>query len=153
MSAFFAYLARIIIILIGFSLATLTAALFFVAVGILPLGVNVADPVWDIAITALFTAIIVASFAGMLTAIPFFILAIISEVQGAKGLLFHCSMGAILGGGATLVWQFGPTNQNEGHLALVGAASGIVGAAVYWLIAGRKAGKLFEAIMVARNQN
>ena len=140
-------------IFIAFIMAAGGASVFFVIVGVLPPGVNHADPFWAYATNAAIMVIFIASFAGMLTGIPFFILAIISEIQGAKRMLFHCAMGAVLGGGATLFWQLnGNQNQNENHLVLVGAAAGIIGASIYWLIAGRNAGKLFEKIIAERNQ-
>jgi hypothetical protein len=156
LTTFLAYIWRLIVILAGFSAASLSAAAFFVIVGVMPLG-NGADTaafetVFDLAISALLLAAAVASFASLLLAAPVFILAILAEYFKWNGFLFHGVAGAIFGFAATGVWHAGRTVEGENQLVMVGAAAGIIGASVYWLIAGRNAGKMFERILAERRQ-
>jgi hypothetical protein len=156
MATFIAYIWRLIVILAGFGAASLAAATFFVIAGIMPLG-NGADPaafetVFDLAASALLLAVAVASFASLLLAAPVFILAILAEYFKWNGFLFHGVSGAVFGFAATGIWNGSRTVEGESHLVMVGAAAGIIGATVYWLIAGRNAGKLFERIIAERAQ-
>jgi hypothetical protein len=154
MSTFFAYIWRLVVVLTGFGAAAVAAALFFVVAGVLPLTngaqPDFADTVLDLAATTLLLAMAVAAFSSMLLAIPVVILAVFAEYFKWNGFLFHGVAGGILGLATTGIWHASRTVDGESHLVLVGAAAGIVGASVYWLVAGRNAGKLFETIIASR---
>jgi uncharacterized protein YjeT (DUF2065 family) len=156
MITFLAYIWRLIVIFTGFAAAAIAASLFFVIVGLLSLenGADSAafDTVLDLAGTMLLFATAVATFSSMLLAIPVFVLAIFAEYFKWNGFLFHGAAGALLGASATGLWQMSRSAEGQSQLALVGAAAGIVGAGVYWLVAGRNAGKLFERIAADRHQ-
>ena len=138
----------------AFGLATLAASAFFVLVGILPAGNGVeetgAEAFWNLASIIFLMGLTVAAFSSTLLLVPVFCLALMSEYFGWNGLLFHGAAGALLGASATGLWQFGRSADGETHLVLVGAAAGIIGASIYWLIAGRNAGKLFERVLEQR---
>ncbi len=156
MTTFLAYIWRLIVISFGFIAASAAASVFFVLAGILPFGNGAAsvafEPGLDITVTALLLAVAVASFAAFLIAVPVFILAILAEYFKWNGLLLHGVAGAVLGFAATAVWHVSRSVEGENHLALAGMAAGIIGASIYWLIAGRNAGQLFDRIVALRQQ-
>ncbi|MGL4404491.1 MAG: hypothetical protein ACRCT6_01915 [Notoacmeibacter sp.] len=155
MTIFLAYITRLIVIMLAFAAASIAASVFFVLVGIVPAGGGVdgdgLDALLNFASMLLLLSVAVAAFSSMLLLVPAFVLALLSEYFGWNSLLFHGVSGALLGGSATGLWQSSRTVEGEGHLVLAGTAAGIVGAAVYWLIAGRNSGLLFEKISAARN--
>lgn len=154
MIAFFAYIKRLIVILCGFTLASIAASVFFVVVGVMPEGGGIDGSSIEIILnflgSVLFFTIAVAAFSSMLLMVPAFILAIMSEYFCWNGLLFHGVSGAIFGGAATGLWHMSRTVEGESHLVLVGTAAGIIGACVYWWVAGRNSGKLFAQIIASR---
>ena len=156
MTTFFRYIIRLIVILAGLTFAALAAAAFFIFAGVLPLsaavGPNGIETVFEIASTVLLLSLVVASFSLMIIIVPALGLAVLAELFSWNGYLFYGVSGAALGFAASGIWHASRTVAGESHLVLVGAAAGIIGASVYWLIAGRNAGKLFEQILASRSQ-
>lgn len=154
MTIFLAYILRLIVVFSGFALASMSASVFFVVVGVMPMGGGVTSGELDFTLNffsgILFFTIAVAAFSSTLVILPAFVLAVFSEYFGWNGFLFHGVAGAVLGASAAGFWHLGRTVDGESHLVVVGMAAGIVGASVYWLIAGRRSGQLFEKIMAIR---
>jgi hypothetical protein len=151
MNTLTAYLWRLLVITTGFGLATCAAALFFFVTFLIPEFVaEQADADWfAMILSALLLGIFIASIAAAMIAVPVLVLAIISEFFGLRSLWFHTVAGLVLGGGASLLWMGGIESGEWDRLA-ASAASGIIGALVYWLIAGRNAGRLFDRITQER---
>jgi membrane protease YdiL (CAAX protease family) len=145
---FLAYLGRLFMILLGFLLAIMAAtAVFLLAVtGTGLLTPDQGGTMVETLAAALFAIMMFGVFAGMIIAVPVVILAVLAEVFGWRGFLLHGVLGAILGTGAALIGAL-----NDGAPAVIaGAAAGITGAWVYWLVVGRKAGLLFDRILAER---
>jgi hypothetical protein len=153
MTTFLAYIWRLIVILTGFAMATISSCtVFLVAMVPAELGnareaASWVEAAWDSAIALLY----LSALAGLLIIAPVIILAILAEVFGWRGFLFHGAAGAIFGlGMALFVLTF---SSDPAYLTFTACtAAGISGAWVYWLIAGRKAGLLFERIAAERTQ-
>jgi membrane protease YdiL (CAAX protease family) len=150
MTAFLACLMRLCMILLGFTLAVLAAGTVFTAAmaSLFDPGTVTGSPVEQMLQWAGFV-VLVASFAGMIIAVPVVILAVLAEIFSWRGLLIHGVLGAILGAGACGLWGRAD-DPDKAKVALAGAAAGIIGAWVYWLVAGRNAGLLVDQIAANR---
>jgi hypothetical protein len=145
MTTFLAYIARLITISIGFSAAVLTA----VTVVSLPLwaqpdGTETVLMVTAFAMGAVFLAAQLGSAAGFLVLL---VLAVSEYLSWRDWLTYALAGGGVTGGTMLII----AGAQDVSGLALVTAA-GLAGGIVYWLIAGRNAGKLFEKITANRSQ-
>jgi hypothetical protein len=147
---FLAYVWRLVVIFTGLLLAALTAGVVFTfaMANLLDPGAPNPDLVARVLEWAGFV-FLVATFAGVIALVPSVILAILAEAFGWRGLVFHGVAGALLGAMVTLVWGEPQSADNVLVLA-AGISAGIAGGWVYWLIAGRKAGWLFDRITEER---
>ena len=159
----FDYISRFVVIVFGYCLAILMAGFFLAAMLYSQIDVlNYAQSdvffentfseihnAWNI--SGFYAAVLVggpvlAVMAGGFSFFPALVLIVISEVRGWKSSLPYCIGGLLIGllaiGTGSL---FTVTDQQmaTGIALMVGAfaCSGIVGGFVYWLIAGRNAGK------------
>jgi hypothetical protein len=141
MNTFLAYLGRLFMILLGFALAVMAAGSVFTAAlaSMFETGAVDGDMLDQLLQWAGFT-MLVASLAGSITLVPAAILAVLAELFSWRSLLLHGLLGAGLGAGAAAMWG-SASDPDWGNVVLAGAAAGIVGAGVYWLVAGRNAGK------------
>ena len=152
MNTFLAYIWRLIVILFGFSLATLSTALVYAAAWTMQnnLTAGAAMTAFDRAADFAILVLIAASFGGAFIVVPVLILVFLAETFNWRSLLLHACIGALLGAGATLFWVSGNVAGGDMRSTMSGATAGIIGACVYWLIAGRNAGKLFERVAAER---
>jgi hypothetical protein len=140
-TTFLAYLWRLMMILIGFTLAVAAAGAAFTGALVSMFETGAVDgDLLDQALQWAGFTVLVASFAGTITLLPAAVLALLAEFFGWRSLLLHGLLGAGLGAAAAAIWG-SPADQQWGGVVLAGAAAGIVGAGVYWLVAGRNAGK------------
>lgn len=142
-SRFSAYFRRLIVIGFGFCVSALVAGFAFMAAvrgsRILEIGPN--DSLSGHLMTLLLFGVLIAGVAGVIVAIPAFIAILASEAFALSGLAFHLATGTAIGWLAVFVWEHGQnTTSGEPSAGLAGAAAGAIGAFVYWLIAGRRAG-------------
>ena len=149
MNTFLAYLWRLIVILFGFAAATLGAGSIFGSALIFreaQSAIDVTDifeTVFSIAMFGFF----IASVGGIIVAIPFVIFAVFAETFGWRGFLLHGVMGGLFGLGSILL---APVSM-EAKIVTASIAAGIAGGWLYWLIAGRNAGKLLDRISAERS--
>ena len=139
-----ALIARIVVILLGFVLASLAAALVVVGA--------VAFPDWsevDIGLDESTRTVLVAFgfiFVSGFALVPALIMALITEAFAVRSLLFYAVGGAMIGAVCYLSvvpfdsesWSFNGIVHRELEV-MTGA--GIVAGFVYWVIAGRNAGR------------
>ena len=138
MAAFLAALTRI---LFGFALACLAAGLVKVFFAVVPGELNEAGQYpWDKAgLWWLHTTIVIASFAGILAAIPI----LLSEGLGIRSFAYHALVGiaiSLAGFGLLMSQETGnePTIVNSYAMAAY-LTTGFVFGLVYWLFSGRRA--------------
>ena len=144
--------------MMGFAAATLGAALTFALTVSTMFGSNVTigDPtnnaidLTEKLVELGIIVIYIGSLGGSLIALPVLVIIVLAEIFAWRSLLIHTSLGAILGAMAYLVWRGFGQPADDSNLVLVGMTSGIAGAAIYWLIAGRNAGKLLDMIAAER---
>ena len=142
MSRWFAYFGHVVRVTIGFAAAMLAAALF---VNVMAVGGATPELLsqahMQVGIAA--GTLLLASLYGYLCFAPALALVAWSEWCSRADWLFH----ALAGGGLALI-VFVLRNGSaagerfDGGMAAIGVAAGIVGATVYWLICGRRAGAL-----------
>ena len=140
MSRLFAYLARFIVILVGFFCASLGASAFlhFLAFGALSLtGEEIAFVSGGMVVTVPFLAL----FIGYLAFLPGFIAILAAEVLARRDWLYFAITGAMTGLAVAWTNGFGHVGELDTTTIAVGfAATGIVGGLCYWLVAGRSSG-------------
>lgn len=160
----FDYIARFVIILLGYCCAALAAGFFLAAIlysQIDVLAYALYDPffqdifadvraAWEI--TGFYAIVLVAGpvlaiMAGIFSFFPALILIIIGEARGWRASLPYCIGGLViglLGIGSESVYAL-TDQQPAGGIALIAGAfacAGIVGGFIYWFIAGHGAGRL-----------
>jgi len=147
-----AFLGRIIVIIVAVMLATLAAGIA-IAIGLL-------GPEWhgfsgDVVERSTFSVFVVAgaAFTGAVTLLPLAILIAVAEMVKVRSVLIHAVAGAavmLLGYSAS---GLAPPSYEESidnppppisRGTQVAAAAGIVFGGVYWLVAGRNAGRWRE---------
>ncbi|MDT6939920.1 hypothetical protein RI570_07165 [Brucella pseudogrignonensis] len=159
----FDYIMRFAVIVFGYCIAVLAAGFFLAAIlysQVDVLGYALSDPFfedvfteirngWDM--TGFYAAVLVggpvlAVMAGGFSFFPALALIVVSEVRGWKSSLPYSIGGLIIGLiaiGAGSIFTVNDQPIDAGIILLTGAfaCSGIVGGFVYWLIAGRNAGR------------
>jgi hypothetical protein len=137
-------LGRLIMVPLGFILATLTAMFILFSLGAERVTQTVARR--DVDIDAWFSMFSLAQdtivLLSTVTIIPAILLVIVGEVARIRSSVYY-----ILGGGAVLAaWplmnRFGSIGQDPSKLAdlwTVFATAGFAGGFIYWLVAGRRA--------------
>jgi hypothetical protein len=134
----------IIRVLFGFAMACLVAGLTKVLFAVGPQDLLSGNPD-SIAAMLILTAQFATVFA-IFAALFAFLAAVISEWQGLRGFFFHASVGLAIAAAGFAAQYFGeppngPTILNNYGVAAF-AVTGLVGGIVYWLLAGRHAGKI-----------
>lgn len=146
------FLQQLLRIVAGFIAATFVAVISgMLMVRLLPLPEGVIPPEFSLRDTIDFS-IFYWFVVVVLSAIPVFIAAAIAEAIKLRSLIAHAVIGAVIGffftGRATdisswLDFSGGPA-QDFGVSAVM-VIAGALGAAVYWVVAGKHAGKWREA--------
>ncbi len=141
MSRFLLLLGRFFVVVVGYGAASLAASLFMniVLAGSGGLEASETDMLYR---TGLLTSIAVGTlFVGYFAFLPAMVAIVIGEIAGKRDWLFYALGGAAVGAiVVTLFWTGGDQNEIDPAFALMIIASGITGAWVYWIIAGRNAG-------------
>lgn len=97
----------------------------------------------------LVAAPILAVFCGGFSFFPALLAIIWSEIRAIRGSVYYCICGLLIGllavATSNMVVLSGQDTANPLAFILgVQASAGIIGGFVYWLVAGRNAGRLFE---------
>lgn len=142
MIGFLSLIFRVIVILIAYVAAVLSATLF---IAVLIAGGF--QPQSDQEIMGLSAGMIVAvpvmsTLFGYYSFVPAMVLIGLSEILARRDWLFHALGGALIAL-LVMVWQWSrePGSALDSGIAAASAAAGVVGGWVYWLIAGRGAGR------------
>lgn len=146
MSDVAAFLLRLAGMTLSFMTALAAAGLFFTLAlsGILDPGSG--ESLSEHWFTILPLAVIVTATAGSLALVPFFVIALAAEYFSLRGMVFHLLAGTLTG--ALAVWMYTQQAADPTTKAFaVGAAAGTVGGFVYWLLAGRSAGRTLGRII------
>lgn len=142
-------LGRIIVIFFALIVATMVAGIAL-AVGIISpdwAGVD-SDPVERVSFFVV--AFFATSFVGAAATFPALVLIVFAEAARMRSLLYYGVAGAVVGLAAYFGSDVSSRLENTtdvvpvGHALQLAAAAGIIGGLVYWLIAGRKAGRWRE---------
>ena len=146
MSNIFALLGRLTVIFIAYLAALIAGGLFFTLAltGVLEPGATASPPEdW---LTILPLAGVVTATAGSLAFIPFLAAMFASEYFSLRGFVVHLAAGAALG--LAVIWlRDGAAVAGFAKPVIVAVAAGAVAGFVYWLLAGRNAGKTFARIV------
>lgn len=144
------YIFRLFRILFGIAIAFWLGTAFFVALNFGSM-VSELEPQsgFDMQsfslIAVLFATPVTAIFVGQIAIYPILLAVVIAEIAGRKDAVFYMLSGVAIG---ALMIGYGASHQIPfaGNLfqSLVVICSCIVGMVVYWLIAGRGAGRLFR---------
>ena len=154
----FDYITRFVIVVFGYCCGVLAAGWFLAAILFRTLGIDFAMMASDpdagsfFAATSFWSAVFVGGFAiaamaGGFSFVPALILIILAEARGYKSSLFYCVAGALIGlaaAGASLPFSDGRSVPESSLWIAAIAGAGVVGSFVYWLLAGRNAGRLLS---------
>jgi hypothetical protein len=129
-------LLRFAVIVIAYAGAAVAASLFL---NIVIIGMAEGRPVADAGLALSVAA--GALFVGYFAFLPAMVAIVVGEVTGKRDWLFYALGGAASGAVVVTLFWFGEAADTpDPAFALAVIAAGIVGAWVYWLIAGRHAG-------------
>ncbi len=131
-------IGRLFAIVIGYSLAVLSAAACLLAmhVGGPPEPPEKAIVYW---LQFLAYGSITASFIGATCFVPMVIFAVVAETWRLRSFLVHVGFGALVGIVVSVWAHQTDANLVQSNMTAM-IATGIIGGGVYWLIAGRFAG-------------
>ena len=157
------YIMRFVVIVFGYCCAVLAAGWFLAAILFRTLGIDSfmndfvmmasdTDAGSFFAATSFWSAVFVSGFAlavlaGGFSFLPALILIILAEARGYKSSLFYCVAGALIGlaaASASLPFSDNRSVQESSLWIAAIAGAGVVGSFVYWLLAGRNAGRLLS---------
>lgn len=142
MNRFFSYLLRFLLIASGYVVALVAACAFILALGWGSLFVAEPDPSEPISSFVIRLSLgFAVAFAGYFSFLPAMIFAVIAEVLGKRTWLFH-AIGGMVVAAAALAVHLGTVRSND--MFMIVLAAGAVGGTVYWLIAGRSAGRTLD---------
>ena len=140
---------RIIVILVALLLAIMAAGITL-AIGIIApdwAGID-SDPVERLSF--FIVSFLATSFVGAVAILPAVLLIVVSEAARLRSFLFYGVAGALVGLASYYGSDISVRLENTTDVAPVAnalqlaAAAGIIGGLVYWLIAGRNAGRWHE---------
>lgn len=159
----FDYIMRFAIVVFSYCCAVLAVGWFLAAILFRNLGIDSmmndfvfmandagVGPFW--AETSFWSSVFVSGFvmatiAGGFSFIPAVIIIILAEARGYRELLFYCVAGALIGlaaAGATVPFSSSSGLPEMSIWIAATTGAGIVGGFVYWLLAGRNAGRLLS---------
>ncbi len=162
----FDYITRFVIVVFGYCCAVLAAGWFLAAILFRTLGVDSlmndfisfatvavdSDGGTYWATTSFWGSVFVGGFAlamlaGGFSFVPALVLIVLAEARGYRSSLYYCVAGTLIGlAAASASLPFSDTRSvSESSLWIAAiAGAGVVGSFVYWLLAGRKAGRLLS---------
>ncbi|WP_025090631.1 hypothetical protein [Brucella intermedia] len=157
------YIMRFVVVVFGYCCAVLAAGWFLAAILFRTLGIDSfmndfvmmagdTDAGSFFAATSFWSTVFVSGFAlavlaGGFSFLPALILIILAEARGYKSSLFYCVAGALIGlaaASASLPFSDNRSVQESSLWIAAIAGAGVVGSFVYWLLAGRNAGRLLS---------
>ncbi len=162
----FDYIMRFAVIVFGYCCALLAAGWFLTAILFRTIGVDammqdfvmladstdagaawVATSFWS---SVFVGGIVFAMLGGGISLLPTVVIVILAEIRGYRSSLFYAIFGGVIGlasAGAIMPFNDSRDFSHMSLLVLATACAGIVGGFVYWLIAGRNAGKLTSPVL------
>jgi hypothetical protein len=149
-----ALIGRIIVILIALILALMAAGVAL-AIGVIApdwMGID-SDPIERF--TFFVVAFFATSFAGAVGFVPALLLIVLSEAVPFRSFIYYGVAGGLIGLAAYFGSDISARLEVTTDITPVAnglqlaAAAGIIGGLIYWLIAGRNAGKWREPLPVA----
>lgn len=142
MTQVFAILGRLSMLLLGFAAACFTASGFLHVVWLAPLGIGPGSaPVFDGSFY--FTVPFMALFIGYFAFFQTLLVVAVAEWLGKRDWLFYAIAGALVSlpiVGILLTARDG-SELGQPRFLLTIVAAGMAGGIVYWLVAGREAGR------------
>lgn len=141
MIRFLSYLARFFLIVLGYLLAVIAACGFMLVLGWGGLIGQQPEQGELVAFAVTLSLPVAAAFAGYYSFLPAMIFAVIAEVLGKRSWLFH-AIGGMAVAAAALAAR--PEDISRPGIFMIVLASGAVGGTVYWLVAGRSAGRTLD---------
>lgn len=138
MIRFLSHILRFIIITLGFVLAIVAASAFILALAWG--GMMRGDPETErlLGVAVGLSLPVMVAFAGYYSFIPAIGFAVLAEILGRRSWLFHAFGGMAV---AALALAIRSDEVRVPGLFMIALAAGAVGGTVYWLVAGRSAGK------------
>jgi hypothetical protein len=141
-----AFITRLVVIFLGFLIAIMAAGLVL-AIGVVAPDFNGidSDPIERVLFFGF--AFLAASYAGATALLPTLAAIVLAEVAHMRSVLYYGFVGALIGLAAFYSVDLSAALEETtditpvGHGLELAAAAGIVGGLVYWLIAGRTAGR------------
>jgi hypothetical protein len=137
---------RMVVVVTAYIAAIYAAGLFLV-IGVA--GPDISDSgigSLDMSVRVAFLAMMIGGYVGVFTFIPAGIMIVLAEWRGWRGFLTYSLFGLALGVFIfALVGNHGISGA-PGPVHYIGAAGAFAGS-VYWMIAGRNAGKLFDQMV------
>jgi hypothetical protein len=141
-----AFITRFFVIFLGFLIAIMAAGIVL-AIGVVApdfSGID-SDPIERVSFFGF--AFLAASYAGATALLPALAAIVLAEVAHMRSVLYYGFVGALIGLAAFYSVDLSAALEDTtdippvGHGLELAAAAGIVGGLVYWLIAGRNAGR------------
>lgn len=164
MTDIFDYIMRFVAILFGYCAAVLAAGWFWAAILFRSVGfdaliydfgmmANLHDASGFMAATGFWSSVFIGGFvlatiAGSASFIPAALVILIAEVRFYRSSLFYCLAGlaiALAGLGTSAFFSSSESTYLEVNMSAAIIGAGIVGGFVYWLIAGRNAGRFLNS--------
>ena len=132
-------LLRILVLIpLGYIAACLAAG-FFVLIAVIGIGADGSYLTTYPGETLLLAAAL-AAWAGAFACVPAALTILLAEAFGWRSVLFYVAFGGAIGIGFALAFHAPDTALPPGGGPQLYLAAGIIGGAVYWLVAGRRAG-------------
>ncbi len=160
MSRLGAILFRLFVMVVGYGCAALAASLFLHVVAWPAISDDMGEPPWSLMGGIFFSVPLMGILIGGFAFFPALVVLAVAEYFRLRDWLSYAIAGGVAALGAYgILWQGMATFQDvdmavsgDGQLPLAaepaalawGVTAGIVGALVYWLVAGRSAGRWLE---------
>ncbi len=141
MSRFFSLAIRLVMIVMGFATAALTASAFYVVVTAGSTGIEHAQQDELDRIGLFVAAGLGTLFIGYYSFLPAMAIIVVAEILAKRDWLFHALGGAAVAiAGLALYWNTGDNAEADTSMMMLALAAGICAGLAYWLVAGRNSG-------------
>lgn len=160
----FDYISRFVVILLAFCIAAIVAGWFLAAILLRTFGLDallsdfwqLSDAIGDqhgsftsIAFwsTTFIAGFVMAAAIGSFAFLPAALVILIAEARRYRSSLVYTLSGLVIGIAAIATWYPAGIATSDAQTPLLAAAlagTGVIGGFVYWLLAGRNAGRMFD---------